>query len=163
MNSNEYIITLISNVESHVSLENKVAHFYTELAQPLELNGDWECALSEVMVPGVVGTQDAAALYAYSQNFLGNSIVINVKCDLIEPVIFSSSYDKVLRSFVIETDSSIKKYTHHEFTSLQFYPVAHRVVRGIEIKFTLPNEQLVPFEAKRSFVTLCIRRVKDSK
>ena len=157
MNPEEHVITLISNVRSKTSLENKVAHFHTKLPQPLELFGDWQCALTEVTVPGVI--QSGGTLT--SPHSLGSNLIVNVKCDLIEPNVFSPAQDKILRSIVIDINPSKTGYTHQEFTSLQFHPVAHRLIRSIEIQFTLPNGQLVPFESKRSYVTLVLQRIKD--
>lgn len=155
MNPKDHVLTLISNVKSSTSHQNTVAHFITELAQPLELSGKWECALCEVTVPGLV-TNDTNP--PDSQNSLGSTLIINAKCNIIEPVIFSTSHDRVLRSLVIQTKPK-NGFTHEEFTSLQYHPIEQRIIRFIEIKFTLPNGHLVPFQPKRSYVTLYLKQV----
>lgn len=158
MNRSEIIVILISNVESHTSHTNTVSHFVTKLSQPLELRGSYECALCEVIVPGIDNENRLKLASTSPSFFLGSSCIVNVKSDIIHPTLFATSQKRVLRSVVINTEPRDTGFTHLNFESLQFHPICKEKIFEIKIKFELPDGSIVPFEARRSQVAICIRK-----
>ncbi|GFQ82277.1 uncharacterized protein TNCT_546481 [Trichonephila clavata] len=51
-NVNDFHILLPSNASMNYFPQNTPDHFQTKLAYPITLNGEWECCLTEVTIPG---------------------------------------------------------------------------------------------------------------
>ena len=51
MSGQQFFLTLPSNSSMHLFPENTLAHYQTQLAQPIHLEGTWECGLSEIFYP----------------------------------------------------------------------------------------------------------------
>lgn len=153
------VIFLPSNVASKTSHENTVAHYITPLPHPLDLHGQWEVAVSEIMVPGVSGLiasdQGTDDINSHSH---GNYLVIGIWTNIVTPSYFDDKNQRVLRTVPIKLKPDKSGVTHSEFDQLQFYPISLSVVREIEVKFLLPSGSPVPFEAKRSQIVLILRR-----
>ena len=46
-----FYLPLLSDSSGHLYADNKLSHFRVQLAEPLYLDGAWECGLAEVQLP----------------------------------------------------------------------------------------------------------------
>lgn len=160
MASEQETIQLFSNVNTDSAHQNTVAHFFTKLPYPRELQGRWDVALAEVTVPGLdrVDGQRIAQFPELQPYIHGPHLTIRLFTNIIEPSLFGSEEKRILRSFPIVMKPEHNGYTSIEFETLHFKPLSHRVLREIELRFELPNGDIVPFEAKRSSAVLILQK-----
>lgn len=149
----EFTVFLPSNVQNPTR-KNTVANFWTPLSRPLELGRTWKVAISEIIVPGI---QLDKLPQSDSSNF-GNTVYASILTNIVEPSIVGESELPLLRSLALPIEPSGTGFATIDFKHLHYIPICQQTVREIEIKLTLQNQSVVPFEAKRSQVVLHFKR-----
>ena len=61
----EFTIDLISNASMGIFTNNTMAQFRNQLAQPLQLGGDWQVALASISFPSNINNVNSAEIVAY--------------------------------------------------------------------------------------------------
>ena len=61
----EFTIDLISNASMGIFTSNSMAKFRNQLAQPLQLDGDWQVALALISFPSNINKVNSAEIVAY--------------------------------------------------------------------------------------------------
>ena len=61
----EFTIDLISNASMGIFTNNTMAKFRNQLAQPLQLDGDWQDALASISFPSKINNVNSAEIVAY--------------------------------------------------------------------------------------------------
>ena len=64
-NQKEFIIHLISNASMGIFTNNTTAKFWTQLAQPIQLDGDWKVILASISFPSNINNVNSAEKVAY--------------------------------------------------------------------------------------------------
>ena len=62
----EFTIDLISNASMGFFTNNTMAKFRNQLAQPLQLDGDWQLALASISFPSNINNINSAEIVAYA-------------------------------------------------------------------------------------------------
>jgi len=155
----EFQITLLSNVKSNP--RNHAAEFETQLAKPIELNGQWEVALMDLSYPhNWVTLKDDyyVALFTYLAE--DETPVVNT----IEGTIVDDIRKKIIESKVLE-DMQIRKairilagnYTNEELTqAVQESIQAFRETKETTVKFD-KNTLKVEMNTSEKFALVCFR------
>ena len=60
-----FAIDLISNASMGIFTSNTMAKFRNQLAQPLQLDGDWQVALASISFPSNINNINSAEIVAY--------------------------------------------------------------------------------------------------
>ena len=61
----ELTIDLISNASMGIFTNNTMARFRNQVAQPLQLDGDWQVALASISFPSNINNANSAEIVAY--------------------------------------------------------------------------------------------------
>ena len=61
----EFTIDLILNASMRIFTNNTMADFRNQLAQPLQLDGDWQVALASISFPSNINNVNPAKIVAY--------------------------------------------------------------------------------------------------
>ena len=61
----EFTIDLISNASMGIFTNNTMAKFRNQLAQPLQLDGDWQVVLATISFPSNINNVNSAEIVAY--------------------------------------------------------------------------------------------------
>jgi hypothetical protein len=153
-NQQQFLVTLFSNASQKLFLDNTIAAFTVQLAQPIELgsNDRWEVGLCELTCPPThVGS-------------FGNVVTVGdtnvlVYCNLISPQFVGSELVRCLRTFI--SPSTDCKYI---FQNVYYVPVEKSVFQDIRIELLTLAGERVPFKESTTplKVVLHFRRVSHS-
>ena len=67
-NSDEYTIDLISNASMEIFNESTMASFRNQLVQPIQLQGDWQVALTSLSFPPNINNVNSGEIVAYTNS-----------------------------------------------------------------------------------------------
>ena len=92
----EFTIDLISNASMGIFTNNTMAKFRNQLAQPLQLDGDWQVALASISFPSNINNVNSAEIVAYVSSPLNLMLHITAPDNFEE---FAKVYTTVQKSF----------------------------------------------------------------
>ena len=67
-NSDEFTIDSISNASMEIFSENTMASFRNQLSQPIQLQGDWQLALTSLSFPSNINNVNSGEIVAYTNS-----------------------------------------------------------------------------------------------
>ena len=141
-----FYLTLSSDSSKIFFNNNTIAHFSTQLAQPITLSsGDWEVALCEVFIPSCRLCDDGES-----------KTPIFLYTDIIRPQFVGDTMTRLLRVLPPNIASD-----HQIFSSLYYIPIEKVHFASITISFCSKTGKRYPFPASEhpSIVVLHFRRV----
>lgn len=144
-----YIYLLSSAPTQHTDHKNHLLHFNTELARPLELEGDWHVCLKELLYPKLISTK-SIYFFVYS-NIVDFTLVGSKQYPIVRPVLLRNTED----------DRWVVNYDRYENDI--YVPVKESTVRHIEllIEPDLESEEdRLNFLPGEVIATLHFKRVK---
>ncbi|GFX90525.1 uncharacterized protein TNCV_4335281 [Trichonephila clavipes] len=103
-NTNDFHILLPSNASMNYFPNNTPDHFQTKLAYPIPLNGEWECCLSEVTIPGKYFTIHPDYNDSYSIE-----TIENVESTSLTPEFVIPLYNEDYQEFTEGVNANVKK------------------------------------------------------
>lgn len=155
----EFQITLLSNVKSNP--RNQSAEFETQLAKPIELNGQWEVALMDLSYPhNWVTLKDEYYMALLTPLADDETHVVNT----VEGSIVDDIRKKIISSEVL-VDMQIRKairiyagnYTNEELAkAVEESITAFKDTKSTTVKFD-KNTLKVQIETSEKFALVCLR------
>ena len=144
----EFTIDLISNASTAIFTNNTMAKFRNQLAQSLQLDGDWQVALASISFPSNINNVNSAEIVAYvnSGAELDASNNLTGQIRRIHKVIYNSSEELLEENFRI---AQLKQFDYDFDT----------VTQNLFLKFG-PNEGL-SFENEEVPSILGFKGTKD--
>ncbi|GFU45978.1 uncharacterized protein TNCV_5102721 [Trichonephila clavipes] len=103
-NTNDFHILLPSNASMNYFPNNTPDHFQRKLAYPITLNGEWECCLSEVTIPGKYFTIHPDYNDSYSIE-----TIENVESTSLTPEFVIPLYNEDYQEFTEGVNANVKK------------------------------------------------------
>ncbi|GFT25895.1 uncharacterized protein TNCV_1518531 [Trichonephila clavipes] len=103
-NVNDFHILLPSNASMNYFPQNTSDHFQTKLAYPITLNGEWECCLTEVTIPGKYFT-----IHPDYNDYYSIETIENVEGTTLLPEFSIPLYNENYTDFVEEVNANVKK------------------------------------------------------
>ncbi|GFT03746.1 uncharacterized protein TNCV_411391 [Trichonephila clavipes] len=175
-NANDFHILLPSNASMNYFPNNTPDHFQTKLAYPITLNGDWECCLSEVTIPGKYST-----IHPNYNNFYSIETIENVESMSLTPEFVIPLYNEDYQEFteegnytsdyILELRAGITEvYVYCDIIAssligdvsasiLKIIPIANEYKEQITKQFTVP----LYFPIKKNYLdTIEIELVRSS-
>lgn len=118
----EHFVYLFSSTSSnYLNHQNHLLHFHTELARPLELNGEWQVCLKELHYPKLVA--DKSVYFFVYSNIVGYTLVGSKQFPVLRPVLLRNNQDT---HWVCNFD---------RFENDIYVPVQEKTIRNIELLF----------------------------
>lgn len=116
----EHYIYLYSSCPTDLTENrNTLLHFHTELARPLELEGEWKVSLKELLYPKLQGKK--SVFYFVYSNIVGFTLVGSKQYQIIRPVLLRNSEEK----------TCVCNWDRYE--NEIYVPVSEKIIRNIEL------------------------------
>ncbi|GFW16219.1 uncharacterized protein TNCV_4263841 [Trichonephila clavipes] len=142
-NVNDFHILLPSNASMNYFPNNTPDNFQTKPAYPITLNGEWECCLTEITIPGKYFT-----IHPDYNDYYSIETIEDVKSTTLLSEINIPLYNKDYSDFVEGVNANIKKLLNNP-------PVLFSVIQNkIKIKLNPYWEMTITAEKGNNFLRL---------
>lgn len=144
-----YIYLFSSAPNNFTEHRNTLLHFYTELARPLELEGEWKVCLKELIYPKLQG-KESVFFFVYS-NIVGFTLVGSKQYRIVRPLMLQNSQE----------NRWVCNYDRYENDI--YVPVSERIIRNIELLIEPDQDQEaagLTFPPGDIFAVLHLKRFK---